>query len=67
MTAALPDPASPSFVPFFAALGAFVGAAIVRARGLPPQRSRAVVENWAFAVTAAAMVVYVIAAIADLY
>jgi|1186.fasta_scaffold84248_3 hypothetical protein len=62
----LPDPSSPTFIPLLAALGAFVGAAIGRLRRLGPERTRQLTENWAFALTAIAIVVYLIAAAAEL-
>jgi hypothetical protein len=58
--AALPDPSQPSFVLLAAALGAFIGATISRVRRVEREDLRANVENWAYALTVAGFVVYVV-------
>jgi hypothetical protein len=59
--AALPDPAQPSFVFLLGALGAFLGATVGRIRRGEREEVRRVAENWAYLLTAIALVVYVAA------
>lgn len=63
--AALPDPSSPAIVPIAAVLGGFVGALIARLHGLTPEQRRELTESGAFYTTAAGLVVYAIAQIAQ--
>jgi hypothetical protein len=58
IAAALPDPSQPTFVLLAAALGAFIGATISRARRVERERLRVNVENWAYSFTAVALAVY---------
>jgi acyl-CoA dehydrogenase len=58
VAASLPDPGEPMIVPFCAALGAFLGGAVVRAQRVPPDRAAKVVENWVFALTAWGLAAY---------
>ena len=59
ITAALPDTSQPSFVLFTAALGAFIGATIGRFRRVEREAVRVYAENWAYAFTVVALLVYV--------
>jgi hypothetical protein len=60
ISAALPDPAQPTFIVFATAMGAFLGASIGRVRHLEREDLRRVAENWAYLFTAVALVVYLL-------
>jgi hypothetical protein len=60
ISAALPDPAQPTFIFFASAMGAFLGATSGRIRRLERDDLRRVAENWAYFFTAAALAAYLI-------
>jgi hypothetical protein len=60
ISAALPDPAQPTFILFATAMGAFLGASIGRVTGLERDDLRRTAENWAYFFTAGALLVYLV-------
>jgi len=67
LAASLPDFGNPTTIPLATVVGAFIGAAAGRIRGLPRRRVRALAEDAGFYATGAASVAYLVAVTTNLY
>lgn len=67
VAASLPDFGEPAIIPLAAVLGAFLGAAVARARRYPREDVKRLAEDGGFTLTGLALLVYLFGVITNLY